>query len=127
MARVGPHAHELRFRAEERWVPCGRHFCRNTVRPGSLLAVAASENSRHHLYGIRAYLPAVLINSLDHSRFFIRPLGDAQVRNAAEDLQNRAVESVPGRDTQDPQATSETGVNKGFETARHMAEKTEDV
>ncbi|EFJ52744.1 hypothetical protein VOLCADRAFT_86031 [Volvox carteri f. nagariensis] len=50
-----------------------------------------------------------------------------KARSAMDDMKTRAAESVPGRDTQDPQVTSETGQNAGYEAARDMSEKVEDV
>ncbi|GLC34586.1 hypothetical protein PLESTB_001245300 [Pleodorina starrii] len=50
-----------------------------------------------------------------------------KVKNAAEDIRTTAAEKAPGRDTQDPRVTSETGRSAGFETARDMSEKVEDV
>ncbi|GIL77638.1 hypothetical protein Vretimale_6796 [Volvox reticuliferus] len=50
-----------------------------------------------------------------------------QIRKAVDDMKARAADTAPGHDTQDPRDTNETGVNAGFEVARDMAEKTEDV
>lgn len=54
-------------------------------------------------------------------------LGILQNAITAEDLKDQAAERVPDHGVQDKQMVNEMGGNAGYEAARDMSEKIEDV